>query len=365
MADIAQSAPPPVQARSREARNRLLVRWWLYIVLLVLLALFMVGGATRLTGSGLSITEWRPIHGVIPPLSEAEWLEELEKYRQIPQYQQINRGMSLDEFKVIFWWEWAHRLLARGVGFIVAIPLAFFWLTGRLERHLKPKLLGLLALGGFQGFIGWWMVASGLSERVSVSQYRLAAHLMLACLIFAATMLIARGLAPHSAGPARPETRRMAGWMLVLVFLQIYLGALVAGLHAGMTFNTWPLMDGRLWPDQLWTLQPFWLNLFENPKTVQFLHRLGAYAVFAAATWHMVATLRAEPASTHARRAVVLFVLVTVQAVVGIVTLLSVVNLHSALTHHALAIVLLGFCAAHWRGTKGAYPFETAIVSAR
>lgn len=187
------ASPSPAAMAERAARNRRLVRFWLYAVLLVLLALFLVGGATRLTGSGLSITEWKPIHGVIPPMSEAEWAEEFEKYRQIPQYEQVNRGMTVDEFKVIFWWEWAHRLLARGVGFLVAIPLAFFWLTGRLERHLKPKLLGLLALGGLQGFIGWWMVASGLSERVSVSQYRLATHLTLACLIFVATMLIARG----------------------------------------------------------------------------------------------------------------------------------------------------------------------------
>ena len=365
MADFALSAQAPLQERDRELRNRRLVRWWLYLVLVVLLALFMVGGATRLTGSGLSITEWKPIHGVVPPLNETEWQEELEKYRQIPQYQQVNKGMSLEEFKVIFWWEWAHRLLARGVGFLVAIPLAFFWLTGRLESHLKPKLLGLLALGGLQGFIGWWMVASGLSERVSVSQYRLATHLMLACFIFVATMLIARGLAPHTAGPARRDTQRFAGWMLVLVLVQIYLGALVAGLHAGLTFNTWPLMDGRLWPDQLLTMQPLWVNFFENPKTVQFMHRMGAYVVFAASLWHAVAVWRAEPGSTHARRAVVLFLLVASQAVVGIVTLLTVVHLHAALTHHALAIVVLGFAAAHWRGTRGAYPLETAVVTAR
>jgi cytochrome c oxidase assembly protein subunit 15 len=365
MADLAQSAALPIKAKDWEEQNRRLVRWWLYVVLVVLFALFLVGGATRLTGSGLSITEWKPIHGVIPPLNEAEWLEEFNKYREIPQYQQVNKGMSLGEFQVIFWWEWAHRLLARGVGFLVAIPLAFFWFTGRLERSLKPKLVGLLALGGLQGFIGWWMVASGLSERVSVSQYRLATHLMLACLIFVATMLIARGLAPHSAGPARPETRRMAGWLLVLVLVQIYLGALVAGLHAGMTFNTWPLMDGRLWPDQLLTMQPFWLNFFENPKTVQFMHRMGAYVVFAAAAWHMIATIRSEPNSTHARRAILLFGLVTMQAVVGIFTLLTVVHLHTALTHHALAIVLLGFAAAHWRGTRGAYTSETKIVAAR
>lgn len=364
MVTPAFSADLSRQATGREQRNRQLVRWWFYVVLIVLFALFLVGGATRLTGSGLSITEWKPIHGVIPPLNEAEWLEEFDKYRQIPQYEEVNRGMSLGEFKVIFWWEWAHRILARGVGFVVALPLAFFWLSGRLESRLKPKLLGLLALGGFQGFIGWWMVSSGLSERAWVSQYRLATHMIIACLIFAATMLIARGLAPHTAEPARRGTQRFAGWLVVLVLFQIYLGALVAGLHAGMSFNTWPLMDGRIWPDQLLSMQPFWLNFFENPKTVQFLHRLGAYVVFGAAFWHMIATMRTEPNSTHARRAVLLFVLVTIQAAIGIVTLLTVVHLHPALLHHGVAIVLLGFVAAHWRGTRGAYPADTAIIAA-
>ena len=364
MTDHALSHPEPISARSREAHNRALVRWWLYAVLVVLFALFVVGGATRLTGSGLSITEWKPIHGVIPPLNEAEWQEELEKYRQIPQYQELNKGMSLDEFKVIFWWEWAHRLLARGVGLLVALPLAFFWLTGRLERPLKPRLLGLLALGGFQGFIGWWMVSSGLSERLFVSQYRLAIHLLIACLIFTATMLVARGLAPHSAGPARRDTQRWAGWIVVGTLFQIWLGALVAGLHAGLTYNTWPLMDGRLWPDELLTMEPAWRNFFENPKTVQFVHRLGAYLLFATAAWHAFAAWRAEPGSTHARRATLLFLLVTAQAGLGIAALLTFVHLHLALTHHAFAIVLLGFSAAHWRGTKGSYPTETRIVQA-
>jgi cytochrome c oxidase assembly protein subunit 15 len=343
------------EAARRPADSRRAVRWWLYVVLAVLFAIFLVGGATRLTGSGLSITEWKPIHGVIPPLSQAEWEEEFAKYREIPQYEQLNKGMTLDEFKTIFWWEWAHRLLARGVGFVVAIPLAFFWPTRRLEDHLKPKMLGLLALGGLQGAIGWWMVASGLSERVSVSQYRLAVHMVMACLIFVATMSIARGLAPQ--GPAAGRgTQRFAGWMVVLVLVQIYLGALVAGLHAGMTYNTWPLMDGSLWPGDLLVQQPWWINFFENPKTVQFMHRMGAYVVFAAAIWHAVAAWRTEAGTAHARRALILFGLVALQAVVGIVTLLSVVNLHSALTHHALAIIVLGFAAAHWRGTKGAYP---------
>ena len=337
-------------------RNRAYVRWWLYVVIAMLLAIFLVGGATRLTDSGLSITEWKPIHGIVPPLSDADWQEEFEKYRQIPQYQQVNRGMSLDEFKTIFWWEWAHRFLARGVGLVVAVPLAFFWLSGRLERHLKPKLLGLFALGGMQGAIGWWMVASGLSERVSVSQYRLAVHLVMASLIFVATVAIARGLTSQAAASASPTTRRFAGWMVVFVLFQIYLGALVAGLDAGITYNTWPLMDGRIWPDQLFTIAPAWLNLFENPKTVQFMHRLGAYALFVLALWHMLAAWRIEPGTTHARRAAWLFALIVVQAAFGIVALVLVVPFGWALLHHGFAMIVLGFAAAHWRGTKGAYP---------
>lgn len=346
----------------RQTRDRMLVRLWLYGVLIVLMALFLVGGATRLTDSGLSITEWKPIHGVIPPLSEAEWQEELERYRQIPQYQQINRGMSLEEFKVIFWWEWAHRLLARLVGVVMAVPLAFFWLTGRLEPRLKPRLLGLFALGGLQGFIGWWMVASGLSERVSVSQYRLAVHLTLACIIFAAVMWVARGLASHSSGPSGRPTRRLAGALVLLVLFQIYLGALVAGLDAGMTYNTWPLMDGALVPGGLFIQEPGWINLFENPKTVQFVHRLGAYVILLAAIWHAVAAWRDEAGTTHARRALVLLALVICQASIGIVALVLVVPFGWALAHHGMAIVVLGFAVAHWRATVGPYPDPTQRV---
>ena len=347
--------------RDREARNRAQVRAWLYGVLVVLFALVLVGGGTRMMEAGLSITEWKPIHGVIPPLNDAEWQEEFAKYRQIPEYEAINKGMSLDAFKTIYWWEWSHRLLARGVGFVFALPLAFFWLTGRLERHLKPKLLGILTLGGLQGAVGWWMVASGLVERTDVSQYRLATHLTIACLIFVATMSVARGLAPHSGAPASSGTRRFAGWLVAGVLVQIYLGGLVAGLNAGLTYNTWPLMDGSLVPGDLFVMDPAWINLFENPKTVQFVHRLGAYALFVAAIVHMVQALRNDAATPHARRAVVLVLLVTTQAAIGIATLLFVVPLQWALAHQGFALVVLGFATAHWRGTKGAYAPETGL----
>ncbi len=346
----------------RQARDRVLVRGWLYIVLLMLFALVFVGGATRLTESGLSITEWKPIHGVIPPLSDAEWQAEFQKYQQIPEYQQINKGMSLDAFQTIYWWEWTHRLLARGVGFVFALPLLFFWATRRLEPALKPKLVGLLLLGAFQGAVGWWMVASGLVDRTDVSQYRLATHLTIACIIFAATMVVARGLAPHSAPRSAPETRRFAGILLLMVIVQIYLGGLVAGLNAGFAYNTWPLMDGSLVPGDLLIQNPWWINFFENAKTVQFVHRVGGYIVFLAALWHVFQARAADRGSTHAHRAVVLLLILLLQAAVGITTLLTVVDIGWALLHQAIALVVLGFAAAHWRGTKGAYRVETGVV---
>ncbi len=352
----------PVALNRQETRNRAMVRAWLYAVLVVLFALVIVGGATRLTDSGLSITEWKPIHGVIPPLSDAEWAEEFAKYQQIPEYQQINSGMDLAGFKRIFWWEWGHRLLARAVGVVFALPLAFFWATGRLERALKPKLLGILALGGLQGFIGWWMVSSGLADRVDVSQYRLATHLTLAALIFAATMAVARGLAPHSEGQATAETRVMSGFIVFAVLVQLYFGALVAGLDAGLTYNTWPLMDGALIPPDLLVIEPAWRNLFENPKTVQFLHRSIAYALLALVLWHMIAALAHETRRTHVRRAIVLFVLVAVQASIGIFTLLWAVPIDMALAHQGGALIVLAFAVAHWRGAKGGYPPETRVI---
>ncbi|GAA4531687.1 COX15/CtaA family protein [Chelativorans composti] len=350
------SFSPSLSIPADVADNRRLVRIWLYVVVATLFALVLVGGATRLTESGLSITEWKPIHGVIPPLNDAEWQEEFAKYQQIPQYRELNQGMTLDEFKVIFWWEWVHRLLARGVGVIFALPMIFFWVTGRLEPALKPKLVGLFLLGGLQGALGWWMVASGLVDRTDVSQYRLAAHLTLACIIFTAVLVVARGLAPHSTGPASRATQRFAGWLVVAVLVQIYLGGLVAGLNAGFTYNTWPLMDGAIVPGGLFTQSPAWVNFFENPKTVQFMHRLGAYVVLALTLWNAIMVCRAEPRTTHANRSIVLACLVIVQAAIGITTLLLVVPIDWALLHQAVALIVLGFAAAHWRGTKGEYP---------
>ncbi|MDZ7823735.1 MAG: COX15/CtaA family protein [Ahrensia sp.] len=337
-----------------EIKNRALVRGWLYFTALVLLCLVVVGGATRLTDSGLSITEWKPIHGMIPPLSAADWQEELEKYRQIPEYQLQNKGMSMSEFQFIYWWEWAHRFLARGLGLVFALPLAFFWATGRLEPRIKKPLLGLLALGGLQGFIGWWMVSSGLSERVDVSHYRLATHLCMAALILSGIIWVARSIAPHT--PELKPTRysaHAAGFVAVLVFLQIYLGALVAGLDAGWVYNEWPRMGEGFFPAVMWEPALGWHNIIENPAIVQFVHRTGAYILLSVALLHIVGAWVYAPRSTHAWRALLLFGLILSQAGVGIMTLVLEVPLNWALIHQAMAFLILAFAVAHWRGLVG------------
>jgi cytochrome c oxidase assembly protein subunit 15 len=364
MNTLAHTAAAPSALHERD-RNRAAIRVWLYAVALVIFALIVVGGATRLTESGLSITEWKPIHGVVPPLSAAEWQEEFDLYRQIPQYQQINRGMSLDEFKTIYWWEWAHRFLARSVGVVFALPLAFFWLTGRLEPFLKPRLLAILALGALQGGIGWWMVASGLSVRTDVSQYRLATHLTLACVIFAATIWVARGLAPprHEAPPSRASTP-VAGLILLLTFVQIYLGGLVAGLNAGLTFNTWPLMDGAWIPGGLLTMQPAWRNFFENVMTVQFVHRMGAYTLFTVVALHAVFSLLEAPARRQTKVALILCFLVLAQATIGIMTLLLAVPIGWGLAHQAGGVAVLAMAVVHLRGLTGEYPERARLAGA-
>ena len=356
LADPAQLEAISVPAVQDRARDRALVRRWLYSVLAVLLVLVLVGGATRLTDSGLSITEWKPIHGTIPPLNATQWEEEFAKYREIPEYQYVNKGMSLAEFKVIYWWEWGHRFLARAVGLLFALPLAWFWFTGRLERVLKPRLLALLALGGSQGAVGWWMVASGLTERTDVSQYRLAVHLTLASVIIGAIVWVARGLRPATA------ERRLGATLPALfagsVLFQIYLGALVAGMDAGLAYNTWPMMDGAIVPSGLLAADPWWLNAFENAKTVQFLHRSFAYGVLALAVLLAVRTLREAPGTNASKRAVGLLGLTLVQATVGIVTLIMQVPVGWALLHQGTAIVLLGSAVWHWRAVVGTYPIE-------
>lgn len=323
------------------------VRIWLYCVAALIVAMVVVGGATRLTESGLSITEWKPVTGALPPLSDADWQAEFDKYKTIPQYEILNKGMGLESFKQIFWWEWAHRLLGRVIGFAFLLPFLWFLARGQIRGMLAVKTGILFVLGGLQGAIGWWMVASGLSERVSVSQYRLAIHLTLACVILSATVAVARSLVPRPAGPSGGGLRAGAWLILVLVLVQIFAGGLVAGLDAGMSFNTWPLMDGALIPaaDKLAILSPFWRNLFENVLTVQFQHRMLAYALWLATLLHALQARRTG--GFAASQAWILFALMSAQAALGILTLVFVVPLDIALTHQFGATMVLIAATLH------------------
>lgn len=344
-------------ARDTE-RDRRLIRYWLYVVAALLVVMILLGGTTRLTDSGLSITEWKPIHGVIPPLSQNEWQEEFAAYQQIPQYEQLNKGMTLGEFKGIFWWEWAHRLMGRLIGFVVLLPLIYFVATRRIERRLVPKIVVMLVLGGLQGVVGWWMVASGLVNRIDVSQYRLATHLTLAMVILAYVTWVAQSLAPASRNfvQAPAALRRLAVLMLVLVFVQIYLGGLVAGLNAGLTYNTWPLMDGRLVPNGMHTTVPLWRDFFENITTVQFDHRLVAYCVFAVSLVLAFLGRREMPGTRTARRVTILAGFVVVQILIGIAALLAVVPLPLALLHQLGATAVLAHTVVTLRGMTAPLP---------
>jgi cytochrome c oxidase assembly protein subunit 15 len=309
----------------------------------------VVGGATRLTESGLSITEWKLVSGIVPPLSEAQWQAEFAKYQKIPQYSQLYPDMSLGQFQFIYAFEWFHRLLGRLVGVAFALPLVWFWLRGTLPANLKLKLVGLLGLGALQGAVGWWMVSSGLAARVEVSQYRLAVHLLLASLTYAALLWLAAGLGRKGSAAARPGLRFVAGGIVALVFIQIGLGALVAGLRAGLTYNTWPMMDGHFVPpvEHLFILTPWWSNFFENIPLVQFQHRLVAYLVLAVALVHAWRARRAGVAV--ATRSLLLAGLVLLQASVGVMTLLLVVPLWAGLLHQATAMLVLGMAVVHRR----------------
>src|SRR4051794_26098749 len=325
-----------------EHRQRV-IRLWLYAVAALIFAMVLIGGATRLTESGLSIVEWKPVTGTLPPLSEPAWQAEFDKYKTIPQFQHLNSRMSLAEFKTIFWWEWTHRLMGRLIGAAFLLPFLWFLIKGWIGPGLRWRLWTIFGLGALQGAVGWWMVASGLADRVEVSQYRLAAHLSLACVIFATCVWTASRLVPRVDVEALRRTRAFSLILLALVLAQIYLGALVAGLRAGLIYNTWPLIDGTLVPDaaKLWFEHPWWHNLFENTLTVQFMHRTGAYALWILSLLWVVHAMR------HVNdRAVRLFAYktagaVTIQAALGIMTLVHQVPIGLALAHQAMAIVVL------------------------
>lgn len=313
---------------------------WLWVVAALVFAMVVVGGVTRLTGSGLSITEWKPIMGALPPMNAADWNEAFEKYKAIPQYQQVNAGMSLNEFKGIFFWEWFHRLLGRLIGAAFALPFVVFLLMRQVPRRLIGRCVVLLGLGGLQGLIGWWMVTSGLSERVDVAPERLATHLGLALLIFMG--LIWTGLEAwngenHSRHPA--GWSRAAGILLGAVFFQCLLGGLVAGAKAGFVHTDWPLMSGGFFPPADWGKGA--LAFLHDQALVQFNHRLVAYGLLIGGTVYAVQAWRWRLAEGLGVSAFAVAVVLWLQAVLGIVTLIHAVPLWLGALHQAGAALVL------------------------
>lgn len=320
---------------------------WLYVCCAMIFAMVIIGGVTRLTESGLSITEWRPVAGAVPPLSEQAWQEEFAKYQRIPEYQLRNSGMTLAEFKTIFWWEYVHRLWGRLIGFAYFIPLVWFVIRGHVRGALAWRLGGIFVLGGLQGALGWYMVQSGLADRVDVSAYRLTAHLGLALAIYAATLWTALDLTrPCEAADGRLGAAGRS--FAALVFLTLLSGGFVAGLDAGMTYNTFPLMDGRLVPPGYFAEQPWWLNLFENVAAVQFNHRVLAVTTLLAAIGIGVAG-RKSPSPRIRIFSAAVAGMAFLQVILGVSTLLLVVPVTLAAAHQGGAVILftLALCLAH------------------
>ncbi|MFD1380118.1 COX15/CtaA family protein [Fodinicurvata halophila] len=332
--DLSYDRARAAHGTTAEQGNRPLVGWLLFCAFMVF-AMAVIGAITRLTESGLSIMEWAPLTGTLPPLSDAEWQRLFALYKTIPQYQQLNTGMSLAEFKTIFWWEYVHRLWGRTIGLVFALPLAWFWWRGHLAAWLKPHLLILLGLGALQGVMGWYMVASGFAERVSVSQYRLALHLTLAIFIYGYILWLVFRLVWPDAGENSLRgslfwLRRSLLGLVLLLAVTLVSGAFVAGLNAGLTYNSFPLMDGRLVPDGYGQLSPWILNLFETIAAVQFNHRLLASLTLVGALGLFLWSLHL-PLGTPARWAMALLALAAVgQFTLGVVTLLQMVPVSSA-----------------------------------
>jgi len=339
LSGTAERAHPPLSPHDRP------VGIWLLVCCAMIFAMAVIGAITRLTESGLSIMEWAPITGALPPLNEEEWQRVFAIYRQIPEYQEQNAGMTLEEFKGIFWWEYIHRLWGRLIGVVFALPFLWFLLRGKLRRGLAPHLTVMFVLGGLQGFLGWYMVASGFADRVDVSQYRLSAHLGLALLIYGYVYWVALMLLlPHPAPNADRRTGNLTTGIFALLFLvalTILSGAFVAGLNAGLTYNTFPLMDGDLIPDGYGTMSPWVLNLFENIAAVQFNHRFLAVSTVGIALLLWLWSMRLELSPVTRRACAALAVLSLVQLSLGIATLLLVVPVWLGALHQAGAILVL------------------------
>jgi cytochrome c oxidase assembly protein subunit 15 len=329
--------------------SRKAVGVWLLAIAVIILAMVTIGGLTRITGSGLSITEWDPIMGAVPPLSDAQWADAFAKYQKIPQYILENRGMSLEAFKGIFWWEWTHRFLGRFLGVAFFLPFLWFAWKGAIRKSDWPRMLLLFVLGGLQGFIGWWMVQSGLETRVSVSQYRLAIHLGAALLLLIAILWIALEYLRDLKSPPKPATKPII--FIALIYVQMLLGALVAGLHAGLIYNTWPDMDGRVFPEDPFFSAPWWINFFENPGLSQFDHRIGAYIVAGFAAWVFAIGIQLNGYAKKSAKLVA--TITTFQIGLGIATLLLQAPEGLAALHQVTAAALL--CAAVWHAYEMRY----------
>jgi heme a synthase len=319
---------------------------WLLVCCALVFAMVVVGGVTRLTHSGLSIVEWQPLVGTVPPLNQAAWQETFLKYQQTPEFLKVNHAMSLDEFKGIFWWEYSHRLLGRVIGAVFLLPLLWFAWRRRIDRALALKLAGIFVLGGLQGAMGWYMVKSGLVDDPRVSQFRLTAHLGLAFLIFAAMLWFALDLlfrrADSGSAWAPAGLRQAATWLLGLIFVMGLSGGLVAGLHAGFAYNTFPLMNGYLVPPEIFMIEPWYLNFFNNMATVQFDHRLIALLLAVLVPWFWIAARRDNLAPRALLGVNLMLVMLIIQIALGISTLLLVVPVALAAAHQAGAMLLFG-----------------------
>ena len=334
----------PVVASPSPAEHARPVAAWLLVCCALVFAMVVVGGVTRLTHSGLSITEWQPIVGTLPPLTDAQWGEAFAKYQTTPEYREVNRGMTLEAFKGIFWWEYFHRLLGRAIGAVFLLPLLWFVARRRIPPGLAPKLFGIFALGAMQGALGWYMVRSGLVDDPRVSQFRLTAHLGLAFVIFAAMFSAALSLLRPAAAADRAVAaplRRAACALAVLIFVMVLTGGLVAGIRAGFAYNTFPLMNGALVPPELMLLDPWYRNFFYNMATVQFDHRAiaGTLAILVPLFWWRVRASRVAPPVARTAAHLLLATL-AVQVALGICTLLLVVPLPLAAAHQAGAMLL-------------------------
>ena len=342
--DVSDFPGAPAEERAASRRNRLAVACWLFGVAAMILVMVVLGGITRLTGSGLSIMEWAPLAGALPPLNEADWQRLYHLYQQIPQYALVNADFGLDGFKQIFWIEWIHRLWGRLIGVAFLVPLIWFWARGRLERRLRPWLALLFVLGGLQGLVGWIMVASGFeADATSVSPYRLVIHLVLALALYGAIFLAglsALRLPPQRARPVA-SLRPLAWTCLVLTCATIIAGGMVAGTHAGFAYNTFPLMEGRLVPADYARLEPFLRNLTDNIAAVQFDHRLLATLTALAATSAVVVGLARRQSGYQRMALLALAATVIVQYCLGVATLLLVVPVALAVAHQANAVLLL------------------------